>query len=199
MRMGLSKAGVPRTPSTRRATLTIALALGAAGCGMGMDSSPAAGPPDANVFYGGPEVDIVQPGVINFLGDRDFLFAIPPRLTTHAPFTLEVRTFGGGCTRTAEYMSVEWKGKELVLTPHDRTYKEDGASCTVDLFRLLHSTELTLPEPGSFNVRLRGRARGALGHDTPTSYVFPLVVHPAAAPAPQPGPTSPTGLFPPTH
>ena len=114
--------------------------------------------------YGGvsgdPELRWTAPASSDVFIPGDVL-VVPDTVTAGEPFTVTVRTIGlNGCWAPAG-QEVRWEEHTVELRPRDA---HSGARVCTEILQLLtHTSELSIPEPGEWVVRVRGRRVRASG------------------------------------
>ncbi len=98
-----------------------------------------------------------QPAFIRFYQEPSLVEA-PDTVSAGEPFTVTVRTFGGGCIGQGDTRA-EVRGRVVTLRPLDvHTTRHPGpVVCTSDLVFYTHRVEVRLTEPGVATIRVIGR------------------------------------------
>ena len=81
---------------------------------------------------------------------------VPDTVTVSVPFSVSVRTFGGGCQRLGS-TEVVINGLDAEVTPFDSTAGGDRVVCTDILLAFAHGASLTFATVGSATVTIRGK------------------------------------------
>lgn len=147
----------PGRPGTLACIAILALAA-SAGC------DPVFGGPDWNVRIG--TLSTVEPAAS---------IDVPASAVAGEPFTVLVRTSGGGCDRAAGTLAVPGGPARTAIVPSDSVYVGDDVCPTV-LRVFEHEARVTFPEPGEKTVRFRVRdpATGSLVEIDRTVQVTPV-------------------------
>ena len=94
-------------------------------------------------------------GAIAFYSVGDPHVEVPATAERGVPFTVTVRTYGGGCDRVAG-TQVRAVGPSVVeVAPYDFT--RPNALCTDQLVALTHAAAVRFDVAGTSRVRVRGR------------------------------------------
>ena len=94
-------------------------------------------------------------GAIAFYSVGDPHVEVPATAERGVPFTVTVRTYGGGCDRVAG-TEVRAVGPSVVeVAPYDFT--RPNALCTDQLVALTHAAAVRFDVAGTSRVRVRGR------------------------------------------
>ena len=96
---------------------------------------------------------VEEPAVIIFPPDTARVVA-PDTVTRDVPFTAEVTTFGGGCTREVARTTVRTTAGVTEIAPFNRRHT-DG-DCLADIRFLTHRAEVRLRDPGAQILRIVG-------------------------------------------
>ncbi len=87
-------------------------------------------------------------------------------------FTVEVTTYGGGCTSKG-HTQVSVNGREVDVRPYDLHPTREDAACTRELRTHRHEATVWLEEPGTGTVRVHGRR---MPDDAPVTVTRTLTV-----------------------
>lgn len=103
--------------------------------------------------------------------DDDPHVTVPATVQAGAPFTVRVRTYGGGCvSKGATHVLLE--GATATVVPYDR---HSGAQvCTHELLMFEHAVEITFDAPGLAEVVVRGRDSS----DDTVTFTYEIEVQP---------------------
>lgn len=105
-------------------------------------------------FLTGPNERLVV-GVVAFHSEP-VVIEVPDTVSVSVPFSVSVRTYGGGCERVGP-TEVEMDGLDAEITPFDYTAAADGGACTDILLSFVHEASLTFATVGSATVTIRGK------------------------------------------
>ncbi|MBB4639061.1 hypothetical protein [Longimicrobium terrae] len=92
--------------------------------------------------------------ILSHYGDPVEVIA-PESATAGQPFTVAIRTYGGGCIRQGT-TDVSVRGRTADLRPRDTRAEAAGAVCTADLRLFRHEASVRIDEPGRATLRVHG-------------------------------------------
>lgn len=93
-------------------------------------------------------------GILSHYGDPVEVIA-PESATAGQPFTVAIRTYGGGCIRQGT-TEVSVRGRTADLRPRDTRAQAAGVVCTADLRLFRHEASVRFDEPGRATLRIHG-------------------------------------------
>ena len=94
-------------------------------------------------------------GTVAFYGDP-VVIDLPDTVDASTPFTVSVRTYGGGCERIGP-TEITVAARSAVVVPYDYTRTGADVACTAILNIFEHQVALRLDVPGQATVTIRGR------------------------------------------
>jgi len=99
------------------------------------------------------------PALIIFYSDTAVI-AASDTVSHGTAFSVRIKTFGGGCTRTAAYVDVVVTGMVAEIRPYNLTRMWRNAMCTSDLIFVFHEAEIRFASAGVATIRVIGEQRG---------------------------------------
>lgn len=102
-----------------------------------------------------PSGEATVVGIVEFHGDP-VVIDVPDTVDASVPFTVGVRTYGGGCERIGP-TEVTVEAQSAVVVPYDYTQSAEDVACTAELKTFEHQVALRLDVPGQATVTIRGR------------------------------------------
>lgn len=111
-------------------------------------------------IFGPREVERI--GIVDHFGESEGVISAPTTVVLGEPFTVTIRTYGGGCTSVGPTRRAATVEGDVLITPIDTTIEGPDVVCPAILKRLAHEVTLTFREIGQETIHVRGRrvARG---------------------------------------
>ena len=100
--------------------------------------------------------DVARLGILEFHGESRNVVTAPDTVEAGEVFDVTVLTYGGGCDRKGETRVEEIDGS-VVITPIDVFAEGEDVVCPSSLRRFEHTARVTFGEPGTGEIRVRGR------------------------------------------
>ena len=97
---------------------------------------------------------------------------VPDTVSVSVPFSVSVRTFGGGCMRVGP-TEVVINGLDAQVTPFDYTVVGDGVLCIQIVSSFDHEASLTFATVGSATITIRAKQEPG---DLPFERIHPVWV-----------------------